>query len=232
MKTVQILIAGIMFLLVTPSRAQNLTKQETVNYINKKITEARNKIHPFVIDDKVQFAAPLSFSDSWAYIYENNLASGSNNKIVYTGSFATDQYGCYNRQHYNFTTPEYYSGVYSSVEFLPAHISAVEIIQTQPHQEVGLLKLSFIPNALKQLAYQYKKRVYCTYPGNGDAFCDCWNYDSRLVGSMYTSTYFDYDTVIYIPFLKLDGDENRLKKAFEYLKDLYLAEQEDDPFGK
>ncbi|MFD1630959.1 hypothetical protein [Pseudopedobacter beijingensis] len=196
------------------SQGASLTKEETVNYINNKITESINKIHPYRVQNNNLI------------IYENRFRLGSNGKVQYSCDFASDNSGCYQNQYKRDGNVEYYKRILSEIEFSPIHIQSIEIMPTL--NNVGLIKLQFISNALKQIHYSYSEKKNIRYPGNGDAYSDCYSRDYAF-GKRYTDKYFHYEDSIYIPYVKIDKEDQKIIKAFNYLIDLSKAE--DDPFG-
>jgi hypothetical protein len=211
-------IAIVLFTLwgFSQAQAQNaaLTKEETINYINKKIEETTN--HYFSVKGGDGVVRKLY------YAFSSFELRG--NKIVYKRSRRTypeKQYGKreWVENRYAQIYPCDYFTLEHEMSFAPENIISVEeeppLIPENKNDPVGSIKVTLVKNtALFE--------IVAGNPTEGDGF-RCATFK---MGTPETHTVSE----IYISYLKGDGSNfNKLKKALEYLRD--LAKAEDDPFG-
>ena len=197
------------FLLLNNLCAQTtLTKQETINYIQKKLNEGLNHTY----DSYSLVSQDLTISEC-SIEHNVNVKSGGENL------------------GYSTTTYSDYTLYESLSKFDPRLIS--EIIEESPTS--GSLKILRVKLIGKSSTYTWKNQSYSSKEEKKwviDHDYENWGYYNyytyyvlettpRTVESRYTVCFY---------FLGTDpGNFNKLKKAFEHLKD--LCEAEDDPFG-
>lgn len=178
------------------SFAQNatLTKEETVNYINKKLAEchehkktpSNGKLTP-TIDNQ-----SISLSDAGL------ITKTLKRSVTLSGA------DCPNGKLYDYE------------KFNAAHIVSIEADKNYDESEaVGTIKLTLLSNTGHQTStVEAYTRVLM-------GRCTDWKEVDRSEAK---------SSVAYLYYLKGDPTNfNKVKKAFEYLRDLVKAE--DDPFG-
>ena len=185
-----------------------LTKQETISYIQKKLNEGLN--HKY--DKYSLISHDLSIS-------ECTITSGA--KVKSGG----ENLGYTTRTYSDYKISEDIS------KFDPRLIS--EIVEETPTS--GSLKLLRVKLIGKSSMFSWWNQSYSTKEEK--KWVRDYNYENN--GYYTYSTYYELETTskffesrysVYFYFLGTDPTNlNKLKKAFEHLKD--LCEAEDDPFG-
>jgi hypothetical protein len=207
-----------------------LTKEETMNYINKKLRETYNLDFIYEFNAIYQQEPRLTTKFDKMFIIENNFSLESDGRIVHVDKIATTLTGC------NANDWTIYGAQSTRVSFNPLHITKVEIRNTNDSR-IGQILVSFLANTPKwdKHKYTYKiktektKRVFSHYDFWGNAVYYNQNYSTYNCEYGWTSTAVPTgDLVIY--YFKSDPENGpRLIKAFNHLVALYKAE--DDPFG-
>lgn len=224
----------ILFLLIisSPFASQEkalLTKEETVNYINKKLEETHRILFEYKFEIITQYRpSKESFTTDHMHIMSNVFRYDQDGYISHRLQLANMKESCA-------STDFSFGSKSSEVRFKPNHITKVEEIQTHD-QKVGALRLTFLPNTDKwekdELWYKIKeekpKRVY--------SHTDIWG-NAQYVTRFDVARNCEKRTAEHSPkgelivyFFKSDPENSRrLQRAFQHLIDLYKAE--DDPFG-
>lgn len=195
--------------------AQNpsLTKEETVNYLNKKANEILG--HYRLVEGTYYYyyssSVNLSGSDVSVYTLRGTNQSKQNGYYFYWRGSRTG-YPCnyYEDQHTN--------------TFNPAHIISIDLDPSNvAGNPVGLIRITLKSNTAR---YSYYR--------NGPA----WKVNddnSQWGGHCYAwkeyASQKESRRVVYFTFLQSDDTNfNKIRKAFEHLRSLLKAE--DDPFGE
>lgn len=209
----------------------SLTKDETINYINKKLQET------FEIEFNSDFDViyknypeRLSYKVKKMYILSNSIKLNSNGTITHTDKIASSLSSCYQESYY-------YGSKKCEVSFNPIHIIKVDTVSNNDPR-IGLLKITFLANTEKWEKHKYeykmhtekKKKVFSHH----DFFGNAVYYDdvttSYSCDNSWSSTDVPKGNLI-IYFFKSDPENGKkLIKAFSHLIDLGKAE--DDPFGE
>ncbi|WP_462219141.1 hypothetical protein [Ferruginibacter sp.] len=194
----------------------SLTKEETVNYLNKKINEIKD--YSSVINSKSYYhrsSEVKSSKDNLKISYDQ-----SNYKQRPEGTLVTIN----DRNKYKIPMRIYPCDYFIeniTQEFNPAYIVSVEIGNNDQNAgTVGFMQITLKSKTVKYLI-ERNKTSYTVSGGNNDGECGDFQ-------KVYSNT--NFYTIVYFPYLKADDTNfNKIKKALEYLRDLYKAE--DDPFG-
>lgn len=178
-----------------------LTKEETINYINKKVKECEGHYNSSMMSD-----------DKFMKNYYLKLSlEKSGDKVQYFFSSST-----------HITEPTTgdkcdYMSFSNYFTFNPAHIKMINDdkynIKGEP---VGLIEISLISNTCNAIraTYEYTKK---------NDYGNCYNWAQSANDK--TS-----DEKVYLRYLQSDPSNfNKIRKALEHLKALYIAE--DDPFS-
>jgi hypothetical protein len=209
-KTFFICLLALNTLLVSGQEKAMLTKEETVNYLKKKLFESNN------LKNKDNF-----YLESYSLRISDCDLSISYSNVSQLGGRPT---GSVNHNY------KYYD---SNYDFNPMQIEDIGIDDASSTADVGLIYITLKAKTGKKKVntgkYEEKKNPYY----QGSPYQDA-------NGKWWDETYFKFiDTegesvtvgTIYIPFLKSDPlNFNKIKKALEHLRDLCSAE--DDPFGE
>lgn len=209
MKQAVIFLCTFLFLNVLSAQT-TLTKQETITYIQKKINEGlSHKYGEYTLKSE-----DVSISECKMTITRKTKTGGEDL------GYRSDTYSSYKT----------YESIYT---FDPRLISSV----TESSPSSGSLKILNIKLKGKSATYKYWNEYYTSKQDKK------WVYDYRYEGGGYYtySTYYikednrddkaESTDTITLYFLGSDATNfNKLKKAFEHLRD--LCEAEDDPFGE
>jgi len=209
----------------------SLTKDETINYINKKLQETLEIEFNYDFDVIYKnYPERLSFKQKKMYIINNSIRLNSNGTITHTDKIASSLSSCYQENYY-------YGSKKCEVRFNPIHITKVDTVSTSDSR-IGQLKITFLANTEKweKHKYEYKmhtdktKKVFSHYDFFGNAvYYDETNTTYSCDDSWSSTDVPKGDLVIY--YFKSDPENGKkLIKAFSHLIDLYKAE--DDPFGE
>lgn len=194
------ILLGLIFLITINSFAQDkasLTKEETINYLNKKVQECEG-----------HFRTPDGMKE--AMYYRDLSFKLEGDKVVleiFSSNFSEykNYYSYFERVTYQY--------------FNPAHIISITESTTNKNEPIGIIVIKFSSNSClsKQKVSWFKYRDEWDDSGKGFGNHDgIKTYSKNEVGFIYLST----DS----------SNFNKIKKALEYLRDLYKAE--DDPFGE
>jgi hypothetical protein len=176
-----------------------LTKEETVNYINKKMIEVCSQ---WVTDR----------SNSREYISEAYVSITKDCNLYFSNKRAN--------KSSDFTCGDWTKE--RKYIFNPAHIVDITDEELPTNQALGFIKVKLI-SLTGKLQTEHKMVVRITNPRH-EQYNQC-NYN-KVIDDTSESCQF-----VYIPYLKSDPTNfNKIKKAFEHLKD--LCKSEDDPFGE
>jgi hypothetical protein len=187
-----------------------LTKEETINYINKKIADCLK----------------LKDKDKYYLEYFSLKITDCNIKVYY--SYVTELGGLpTNESRYNYKEYNY------DASFNPMQIIAIDVNDASSTADVGGMILTFKAKTAKKSIvtgkYVEKKNPY--YQGspyqdrNGKWWDETYKKYEKEEGTLVATDF------ITIPYLKSDPDSfTKIKKALEHLRDLCKAE--DDPFGQ
>ncbi|MBS4043788.1 MAG: hypothetical protein KGZ59_08225 [Chitinophagaceae bacterium] len=205
-----ILFAGLLALAYT-TFSQDLTKQETINYINKKLNE--------VLERKV----------GTDYLTLNKIELMNDGFIKHSDKIESSLKGC---DSYSSAS---YSGKRTEIIFKPNHITKIDTLNSNT-SGLGTLVIRFLPNTVKWEITNYSKSVKPRYKRKFSHY-DFWGnaqYTEDYVGDDIdcNSTINRNITTNAVSIYYLSADPanaNRLMKAFKHLIALYKAE--DDPFG-
>lgn len=208
----------------------SLTKEETINYINKKLkeTESIEFNYDFYVRYR-QYPKDEGYNTKRMYILYNSLQLRSDGKVVHTDKVASSLAGCYQESYY-------YGSKKTEVSFNPNHITSVDILTTSDSR-IGQIKLSFLANTARWEKHKYEYKIHKDIKKKVYSHNDFWGnpvyYDDVKTtyncDDTWSSTNIPTGDVI-IYFFKSDPENgNKLVKAFNHLISLYKAE--DDPFG-
>lgn len=195
-------------------RAQDLTKEETVNYINKKLKEA--------LDHGV-------YTDTHGYLLDQSFKL-EGDFIIFSQKRATSTGSCYSSKDY---TKAYESFEYES-RIKANYIKQTKEISTPSNPSIGKIEISFHPKLVKSEKVitigthtHYWKKVYNGVVHYGERLYDeISDYKTECNTSKETLTI----TMHPLYFVKeSENSGSKLIKALTHLIDLYKAE--DDPFG-
>lgn len=194
----------------------SLTKEETVNYLSKKLNE-------------IEDYSSLTNGKTYYHRKSEVTLAKDNLKISYTQSNYKQRpegrlVTVNDRNKYKIPMRIYpcdYLVEDITQEFNPAYIVSVELGNKDPNTAtVGFIQITLKSKTAKYLI-ERSKTSYTISGGNNDGECG----DFEMV---YSNT--NLYSVVNFPYLKADDTNfNKIKKALEYLRDLYKAE--DDPFG-
>jgi|GEM_PF-1583540 len=207
----------------------SLTKEETVNYINKKLKETYGVDFSTSFEIITQSKPRASHQTRKMYVIYNECTLESDGRITHIDKIASSTAGCYSE-------PYYYGSKSTRVSFNPAHITRVEALSGSD-PKIGSIRIDFISNTEKWEKHKYeyklrsevKKKVY----SHRDFFGNPVYYDN--VSDVYrcddswSSTDVPTGSLIVYYFSSDPENGNRLVKAFKHL--VALAKAEDDPFG-
>ncbi|WP_316846389.1 hypothetical protein [Pedobacter psychrodurus] len=222
------LLAILFLMLSILANAQDkggLTKAETVNYINKKLAETVGHYKTNLNRDGTKgdknyyWAHSISLSGDKIQV-SRNRSNYIREKIrnMETVSHQGRNYSLYPCNYYEDLLVQ---------DFNPMHIISVELLKDPVSGEpIGSLKLNLKANTAQSRTV-YTSPNYQFPDGTNAIKYEYWGkcYGSKEGEPLLASVNF-----IYINFLAADPDNFvKLKKAFEYLRDLYKAE--DDPFA-
>ena len=188
-----------------------LTKQETVNYLNKKMNEANSHYR----------SDTYTSGEAFKKFYNGNLSfnlSGEKTIVSYRYSNYSVEPSGINTSGWGWVYPcDYFYSTYSQT-FNPAHIKSFELITT-PGDPVGLLQIILIS---KTAIEEYRRTSTQVSIETGTYIGQC--------RQMKTIDKTSSLQIIDFPFLQADPDNlTKIKKALLYLRDLCKAE--DDPVG-
>lgn len=198
------LLVCLLVLYSLPSFAQDkamLTKEETINYINKKSNECEEHTRTIIGTGGIAYTMH----------YWDLQVSLSNDKVVLyskSSNYSNSSTGDKN-------CSDYFTRV-TTQTFNPAHIVSITDGATNKNEPLGsvIIKLVSKTGVANQQVHKYTWN-------NGNGTCSRW-------GSVGDDTYSVNE--IGLGFLQSDPTNfNKIKKALEHLKALYKAE--DDPFG-
>jgi hypothetical protein len=200
-----------------------LTKEETVNYINKKQAEVIG--HYRTVKDGGQ---------QFRYYYWNTSTKLSGNDVVISTTRSPYQEKQYGKSFWEsgvgslYEFPCNYYVDYHDNTFNPMHIKSIELDASNVYGEpVGLVKITLKSNTGKSSIMREgsKSKVVNTESNNYGKCCNRSAYLEQTYNNKETTS------VIYLTFLQSDDTNfSKIKKALEHLRDLYKAE--DDPFGE
>lgn len=180
-----------------------LTKEETINNLNKKIKE---------IDGHYR-------TDSKALYYYSQSVSKSSEQIIVTSSYRNYADNPRVNDYYkgNVYPCDYFENSFSHT-FNPGHIKSISL-KSNPNDPVAIIVITLIGKTASERFVNAGTTTNIN-GGNYGGKCNGWATPEK---SSSTSE-------IWFPFLQSDPTNfNKIKKALEYLRDLYKAE--DDPFG-
>ena len=202
-----------------------LTKEETVNYINKKLQEVIGHYKTQTLEN--------GQSGKIEYYWVHTIAlSGDNVKIYrtrsnYTFQRISDIKGVRHQgTYYNIYPCDYYLDTQYQ-EFNPKNISSIEIF-TNPisNEAIGSIQINLKSKTNQSLRYVEGPKF--KFPYDDSINSEYWG---KCYGDQTGNKISDSLNYAYINFLIADEDNfKKLKKALEHLRDLYKAE--DDPFGE
>lgn len=194
------------------SQSSALTKEETVNYINKKANEIIGHYRTIPMDNG---------TGSIKYYYTVHDVRLNGDNLTITQERRNTANGALEGRYYPKT---YHEQKHVNV-FNPAHIISIEkFTNFTPGEPIGTLKITLKGNTGQQSIYFYGPTELVTNQNH-----QYWDYGYNLKeypAHRVTSS----SNVMYLSYLQSDeGNLNKIKKALEYLRDLLKAE--DDPFG-
>lgn len=235
MKKLLTLIAILCNVTICFAQGAALTKEETVNYINKKLGEVLNlkmDNYPF----NVRKTNRGNNDDYWkvnsVYITDNHLSYENSDILIHTDQIANTLNKCYQ------VGEDIYGSKRTTIHFNPRHVTKIEVVSDN-EEKIGTLRIDFIPNTVKWDNHKYEfnimtQRDVKEYTGMKDFFGnpiyrDAYAWDYKC-DNTYKSTNTPKGDAVFIYFLKSEpSNANKLVKAFNHLIDLHKAE--DDPFG-
>lgn len=196
------------------AQGAGLTKEETVNYINKKIKEV------------IGYKSVWRNSTSSAYILENNLKYHGEGKYSfneYWSNGKTKTIKDYEWKREDKMGEGGYDGSELERSFNAAYITSVTDYGEDPdNKSIGRIKISFSSDAVKLTRTDYTQTI--KEHNNNENMDYNWYYRDYTTNS---ST--KYESYIILHYPKIDAEDGKkLMKALKYLVDLEKAE--DDPF--
>jgi hypothetical protein len=209
----------------------SLTKEETINYINKKLEETVSVEFNYTFEIRYRKYPESTTTRNRMFIRSNSLELNSNGTMTHMDKIASSLSAC-NGEDY------YYGSKTSKVNFNPKHIIKVDTISSNDPR-IGRLQITFLANTEKweKSKFEYKlhteeqKSVFSHWDSYGrpvygeDEIIDHANCDDSWSSSETPKG----DLIIY--YFKSDPENGKkLLKAFSHLIALYKAE--DDPFGE
>lgn len=190
-----------------------LTKQETVNYLNKKIKEIsgnymngkQNSLNEYYNSDQSVESSNDNFYITYNYC---NYKNRNGTTIKYYMNYESQFFDC----DFFILDLEY--------KFNPAHIKDIKMSENSLEgSPVGYIIIQLIGKTVTRTDKRTTPQRKADRPAS---LGYCWGF-----GTTNANTTVDY---IKFPFLQSDPTNfNKIKKALEYLRDLCKAE--DDPFG-
>jgi hypothetical protein len=207
-------------------QSQDLTKDETVNYINRRIHENNGhyRTNTFHIFDENKNRR--SYAEKIMYNHSSNIEF-KDNKIALTTTWGTmnEKYTSYQTfQNYEGKTVYVYPCGYiesTAVYFFsPDKIINIEFFdpKAKENEPIGVILITVSKNSGK---VKHTDKI-------ADVSISGEKYIGKCGFYSFPEEYFVESMFLY--YLKGDGSEgNKIKKALEYLRD--LAKAEDDPFG-
>ncbi|WP_234109970.1 hypothetical protein [Chryseobacterium sp. R2A-55] len=195
------------------SQGASLTKEETVNYINKKLKDL------------------VGYTSAWSnktrvYILENNFKSLGEGKYSYNEYWSNGK--TKSIKDYEWVREDKMNGGYSGSKFErsfnAAYIKSItDAGVDSDNASIGKIKISFGSDAVKLDRTDYTQ-TQKEHPNNRN-FDYNWYYREYNTSS---SSKLESYLILYYP--KIDSEDGKkLMKALQYLVDLEKAE--DDPFG-
>lgn len=190
----------------------SLTKDETINYLNKKAKEVIGHYRTIEYDDK---------TGSSKNYYFNNSVSKSGDNLLFEQARRNYRDGAIDYAYY----PEDYIEQTHENLFNPIHILSIEkasnFVAGEP---IGTIKIT-LKSTTAQLtvkSFSPTKRVTNTQHKH---YWKTYDLEESVARRYNNST-----NVVYLSYLQSDDTNfNKIKKALEHLRDLYKAE--DDPFS-
>lgn len=212
-KTVLITLMVIYYSNSFSQEKATLTKDETVNYLKKKFaeinmheaTELNQKNYYWGNQNTITASGEqISFTYQFSNYLEQNGTRCQRNTYVYETLFPCDY----------FISKTTYS-------FNPIHIKSISEEKTDDKNPIGQIYVLLSG----KVGIRTKNHFETTKKFETCCLCEGGCYNMQSLPTKTTSV-----MVLYLPFLKSDNTNfNKIKKALEYLRDLYKAE--DDPFG-
>lgn len=189
-----------------------LTKQETINYLDKKAKEVIGHYRTIErSDNNGNFT--LYYDKNSVLLDGDNLTLKMSRRNKKEGAIGYSYYPC-----------DYFEQTHENI-FNPAHILKIEkasnIIGGEP---IGAIKITLKANTGKWNFYIFTPIKEVTNI-NHEHFSKCYDLNEYLPGRVKEST-----KEVYLTYLQADDSNfDKIRKALEHLRDLYNAE--DDPFG-
>lgn len=204
-------ILAICFSIATSfAQGATLTKEETVNYIDKKANEIFGHYR----------TVPLADKKNYKFYYSRSTVSMYGDKLTFEQRRRNYKDGAQDYRYY----PCNYVEVKYEYTFNPGHIVSVEKYLNHIEGEpVGVIKIT-----LKAVGISTTYMFGTTEKVRNE-------YSEHYGKCFDLKEYTDYResesaTEIYLAYLQSDDSNfTKIKKALEYLRD--LAKAEDDPFG-
>lgn len=194
------------------AQGPSLTKEETVNYINKKLAEVLEKS----IGGEFITLNKLTYMEDGGYISHED-------------KMETSTAGCSR----NNSLP--YNGKYTKLTFKPEHVTRIDSVASGS-AAIGILRITLLPNTAKWSVTNYHKSVTAVYKKKY-SHTDFWgnaqynNEYSHDKVECLSNPGSPGSNRVYVYFLKADpANFGKLQRAFNHLVALYKAE--DDPFAK
>lgn len=192
------------------AQGATLTKEETVNYINKKLREVEG------------YTKTNSDGKTASIISQNMvLRDGKIYRELEREFLEYDFVQSYGPRDLKTVITDHYN---------PTHIQSIEV-GTNPNESeaVGLIVIKLLPKSSKMNIKKYARAPKV------DQYNDnSYNMDNRTINQLKSWNAVPEETSenseAYLYYLKSDpANFNKIKKALEYLQELLKAE--DDPFG-
>ncbi len=195
MKKILIVILALLNLSLNAQNKANLTKGETVLYINKKVKECEGHY-------RTPDGSAFSNGVARKMYYRNMKFELSGEKILISSMSSNKSENDYSRDYFE---------RYTTQSFNPSQIVSITNGTANPKEPLGIIIIKLKSNscATEQNVFYHNGRYFASH-------------DPTVKNS---------SAEVGLIFLIADPENyNKVKKALEYLRDLYKAE--DDPFGK
>ncbi|HEX8576296.1 MAG TPA: hypothetical protein VF677_08385 [Flavobacterium sp.] len=194
-----------------------LTKEETINYLNKKAEEIIG--HYRTINENLRNGTT---KDVKYYYFSNSVSIDGNNVIFKQEKRNYKDEGVYVNSYRTYYPCDYYEMRQKNI-FNPSHILSIEKSTSKVAGEpIGVIEITLKGNTGQRQAHISNPTEKMTYE-QSDHYGKCFYLEEAPF-------YKESSKVVYFNYLQSDDSNfNKIKKALEYLRDLFKAE--DDPFG-
>ena len=212
MKALLTLYVLLAFVMASVAQGPSLTKDETVNYLNRKAKEVIDHYRSVPTDDK---------KSTITYYYSANEVSMNGDKLKISQARKSHRDNVIKEGYYPCS---YHMQKHENI-FNPAHILSIEkdpnVVSGEP---IGVIKITLKYNTGQWNFSLFSPAMKSNDP-NSSGYGLCYSFGEYLPSRLSSTK-----NVMYLSYLQSDDTNfTKIKKALEYLRDLCKAE--DDPFG-